>query len=421
MLIRKTLKLSIISGILNQVYSTLSGSGSAFLTKFMVMLNATPMQFAILSSISTISQLFQPFGVLITKKLKKRKNVLLFFQFLGCSISLFYGVLPFINLPDYKINIFLSLFFLSVSILSISGNIWIGWITDIVPLRFRGRFFSIISQFAMVTAILSGYIFSLFLDYFEKFGLLNLSKGFLIIFSISVLFSFLALFYLSKIPEKEKNIEKENNLKLFFSPLYDKNYRKFVLYNCWWMLAIGIGAPFWQPFMLKKLHMSLFEIQIYNSINIIFSILIIRFWGKTIDKYGNKTAMRFIILLGGLNPIVWLFVNPQNYYILYIEAITSGIMWAGAGLVSTNFVLSISPPDKRQIYSGLSGAFAGIFMMSTMLLSGLFIQTVKTINLANLEPEQILFGCSGIARWSAIIPLTLIFEKHSRPIIKLSI
>ena len=76
-------------------------------------------------------------------------------------------------------------------------------------------------------------------------------------------------------------------------------------------------------------------------------------------------------MLGGFNPMIWLFVTPHNYKVLYLEAITSGIMWAGAGLVATNFVLSIAPNERRQLYSGVSGAFSGLAMMITMLVSGI--------------------------------------------------
>ena len=329
------------------------------------MLSATPLQFSLLFAIGQVSQVFQPIGAFVTKNRTNRKSVVLTLQFLGCGMALFYGILPFISFSGNTIYIFLLLFFLSVSLLSIAGNAWIGWISDVVPLRVRGRFFSNVSQSVMLTAIVVGYAFSLFIDHFNTgvgqdfhiresafFSPGNLPIGFAIVFFVAVISAFSGLGVLSRLPEKEKKIEERSAAGMFFLPMKDSNFRRFLLYNCWWMLAVGIGAPFWQPFMMQKLRMSLFEVQIYGSINIAASILVVRLWGRLIDAYGNRTAMRVIILLGGLNPLVWLFVTPNNYPILYIEAITSGIMWAGAGLVATNFILSIAPNDRRQLYSG---------------------------------------------------------------------
>jgi len=427
--LKKIFRLSVISGIFIQIFSSVSGSGSAFLTKFAIMLNATPFQFAILAAIGQISQVFQPLGAFVTKRRTKRKGVVLTLQFFGCGIALCYGILPFVFTAGNSIHALLILLFLSVSLLSIAGNAWIGWITDVIPLRVRGRFFSTLSQYVMLTAVVVGYGFSLFIDRFSTgakqssliwdsafFAPDNLPLGFAIIFFVAVVAAFSGLGVLSRLPEKEKKIEEEGSAGLFFLPMKDNNFRRFLFYNCWWMLAVGIGAPFWQPFMLQKLHMSLFEVQIYSSINIAAAVLVLRLWGRLIDTYGNRTAMRFIILLGGFNPIVWLFVTPHNYFVLYLEAITSGIMWAGAGLVATNFVLSIAPNGKNQIYSGVSGAFAGLAMMTTMLVSGAFLPQQLQIGDLHLEPEQVLFGFTGIARWSAQIPLSLVREPKARPV-----
>jgi MFS family permease len=420
----KIFRTSVMSGVLSQIFSTVSGSGSSFLTKFAIMLNASPIQFALLSAIGQVSQVFQPLGAFVTKRRTRRKGVVLTLQFIGCGMALTYGILPFIFSSGNAIRAFLALLFLSVSILSIAGNAWIGWISDVIPLRVRARFFSALSQYVLLTGVVVGYGLSLFIDHFTSqgrrssqqpafFASDNLPVGFMIIFLVAVAAAFSGLGVLSRLPEKEKKIEKESTAGMFISPLKDGNFRRFLLYNCWWMLAVGIGAPFWQPFMLQKLHMSLFEVQIYGSINVAASVLVLRPWGRLIDAHGNRTAMRLIIVLGGFNPMLWLFVTPHNYPLLYLEAITSGIMWAGAGLVATNFVLSIAPHERKQLYSGVSGAFSGIAMMATMLASGALLPHRVEIGGLRLEPEQVLFGVTGLARWSAQIPLSLVHEPKS--------
>ncbi len=422
---RKILKLSVMEGIFGQIFNSLCGPGSAFLTKFAIMLNATPFQFGILSAIGQVSQIFQPLGALVTRRRRKRKGVVLALQGSGRGTVLLYGALPFVILSGNLIHVFLFLFLLSVSLLAVADNAWIGWISDLLPSNFRGRFFSVRSQYLMLTAIGASYAFSLFIDSFTAelhtsksafFQASHLPLGFAIIFFAAAIAGFVGLGVLSRQPEKIKRIEEEGAVRMFVIPLRDSNFRRFLLYNCWWMSAVGIGAPFWQPFMMQKLRMSLFEVQIYGSINIIAGILVLRLWGRLIDAYGNRTAMRFIILLGGLNPMVWLFITPRNYPILYLEAITSGIMWAGAGLVATNFVLSIAPNERRQIYAGVSGAFSGVAMMVTMLISGAFLPRVMEIGGLRLEPEQVLFALTGIARWSAQVPLSWVLEPRSRPV-----
>ncbi len=391
------------------------------------MINTTPLQFGILAAISQISLVFQPLGSIITRRREKRKGVVLSFLFAGRGIALFYGMIPFFFISGNAVSVFLLIFFLSVSLSAVADNVWIAWISDMVPRRVRGRFFSARSRYLMLTAIIVSYAFGLFIDLFIEesssgrlpgiFTREHLPYGFAIIFFIATVAGIFGLSVLSTQPEKMKRMEEEGIAEMFLEPLRDSNFRKFLFYGCWWMFAVGIGAPFWQPFMMKKLHMSLFEVQIYGSINIISAMAVLGFWGRIIDAYGNKTAMRLIILLGGFNPMVWLFVSAHNYIILYLEAITSGMMWGGAGLVGTNFVLSLSPKERKQVYAGVSGAFSGLAIMTTMLISGAFLPCPLEIEGLHLEPEQALFALTGIARWSAQIPLSWIHEPQSRPVV----
>ena len=204
--IRKIFLISVLSGIFGQIFSTLSGSGSAFLTKFAIMLNATPLHFAILSAIGQVSQIFQPLGAFVTKRRTKRKGVVLTLQFIGCVIVLCFGILPFVFSNEDAIHALLLLSFLSVSLLAISSNAWIGWITRILPPRVRGRFFSTLSQYVMLTAVGVGVGVSLFIDYFSSpggqsahaqtaafFKTENLPLGFAIIFFVAVVAAFSGL------------------------------------------------------------------------------------------------------------------------------------------------------------------------------------------------------------------------------------
>jgi len=432
--IRQTVKISIAEGIFAQIYASLAAMGSIFITKFAVMLNAMPYHFGILAAIGQLSQVFQPIGVAITRKMSKRKDIAVELITTGRILTFLFGLLPFIISREIAIWVFLLIIFIGTSLQAIGGNIWIAWISDIVPLRMRGRFFSWRSQYLLIAGLITGYIAGMFIDsfspkpgsvlepvinYFSKFEIFdprNLPYGFLIIFSLATVVGFVSGRILNLQPERVKKIENETLQEMFLTPLKDRNFQKLLLYGFWWMLAIGIGAPFWGPFMIKKLGMSLVEIQIYGTISALTSLFALRPWGVIIDRFGNKTAMRYALLLGGFNPMLWLFVKSHNYWLVYFEAATSGIMWSGAGIIGVNFVLSIAPDEKKQVYSGIFGALSGLSIMITMLISGLLLPPPMKILGLSLEPEQVLFGLTGLARWSTQIPLFWVEEKKAKPV-----
>ncbi len=427
--LRDTFRISTAEGIFVQIHVLLSGAGSVFLTKLAVLMGAQPIHFSLMSAITQFSQIFQPLGYFFTRKLASRKKFVFQTAMLNRSLVIFYGILPLIFIPEKAIAVFLILFLISTILGAMAGNAWIAWISDSVPLNIRGRFFSFRSQILMAVGLVVSFIFSYCIDLFsgkriffserikslfaaDTFNPVNLKFGMAAVFVFAFLSGIIGLIVMLAQPERKKEIENENFAETMKSALSDRNFRKLLVYSMWWMFAVGIGSPYWQPFMIQKLKMTLMEIQLYGVISTVSSVIAIRFWGRFIDKFGNKTAMRFAIILGGLNPLVWLFARENRIWFLFFEAATSGIMWAGAGIVATNFVLAIAPPRRSQIYSGIYGAFSGLGMMATMILSGIFIPK-RAIPIAGgiLEPEQVLFLITALARWSAQIPLSGVKER----------
>ncbi len=303
-----------------------------------------------------------------------------------------------------------------------------------IPLSWRGRFFSRRTQVLMVVGLLAGYLFSAFVDLFDPqpgavigalrailpgagfFAAPNLPYALLIVFGLAAAIGLVGMHLLARQQEHPKAVEPEPFGAMVGAALRDGNFRRLLLYGLWWMLAVGIASPFWGPFMIKKLGMSLVNIQVYGTIATAASLAALRPWGALIDRSGNKAAMRLALVLGGLNPLLWVFVTPQHHELVYVEAVTSGIMWSGAGLVATNFVLAIAPESRRQVYSGLFGAFSGVAMMVTMLLSGPLLPPPVQIGPLHLEGEQVLFAITALARWSTQLPLSWVREPQARPL-----
>ena len=424
--LKNVMRISVIEGIFAQIHTSLAAIGSNFVTKAAVVLNASPLQFSLLAGMAQLSQFFQLYAVLHNKNVSSRKEHCIKFAFWGRLLSIFIGFSFAIINPQLSFYFFLGLLLISASLQTISGNMWVAWMSDLIPKKIRGRFFSRRMQIHLFCGFLVGYIFSFFTDLFEaevgsigyrfleKFNLLrifnleNLPSGLTIIFIIGALFGLYGLRLLNKQPERKRQIT-NNNFELF-EPLLDKDFRRLLRFGLWWMFAIGIGAPFWGPFMLRVLKMSLVEMQIYAMLQAIGMLFSFRFWGKFIDRFGNKTAMKICVLLGTINPLLWLFFTESSYSLIWLEGLSSGIMWSGANLVTFNFVLSISPRGKEQHWSAVYSAFTGLMMLVTIMLSGVLYPPKLTIGNFVLLPEQVLFCLTGVLRLTAEIPLYFVHE-----------
>jgi MFS family permease len=223
---------------------------------------------------------------------------------------------------------------------------------------------------------------------------------------------------LQKQPERRKSTIDNASFSIF-EPLKNKDFRKLLFFGMWWMFAIGVGAPFWGPFMLRTLNMSLVEMQIYGMLQAIGMLISFRFWGKFIDRFGNKSAMKICVFIGTLNPLVWIFFTETSYSLIWVEGITSGIMWSGANLIAFNFVLAISPRGKEQHWSAIYASCGSFMMLTSILLSGILFPPKIIIGNMVLLPEQVLFALTGILRLSAEIPLHFVNEQKSMSLRKM--
>jgi MFS family permease len=430
--LRDTIRFSVVEGVYTQVYIALATVSSVFVTRFALLLGAVPSQLGILAAIGQLSLVFQLFGFAATRRGTSRRKIIIRLATAGRALALLYGVLPFLFPRYIAIWVFLLLLSISTSLHAMGTNAWIAWISDVVPERLRGRFFSWRSRYFMIAGLLIGYVLGAIVDFCDPktYGLIErfvhlpsaiavrpeyLNATFALVFLIAAMFGLLGVMILRRQPERKKEVESGSLLQTVRDSLRDTNFRRFLIYNSWWMFALGVGSPFWQPFMIQKLHMSLVHIQIYGTISAVAAILALRPWGMVIDRFGNKTAMRVAIILGGINPLVWIFVDAHSSWVLYFESVTSGVMWAGTNIVAMNFVLAIAPREKRQIYSGIVGAFSGTAMIITMLMSGFLLPKALYVLGFHLEPEQVLFGITGIMRWTAHVPLSFVKEARGQP------
>ncbi|HPV00402.1 MAG TPA: MFS transporter, partial [Candidatus Cloacimonas acidaminovorans] len=275
--LRISFQTSVTEGIFAQIYGNLSAIGSSFIVKLMVILGASPMHYSLLSAIGQVSALWQPLGVAITHKLKERKSACIKITAIGRFLTIFLGLSLLFNNHLQGIWFVLILLFFSAGLQSLGANIWIAWISDLIPLSIRGRFFSRRNQILIGIGLIVSYIVSFHIDLFEsakgafKLGyikLLRAEKFFLPqnqplflagVFVFASLIGLIGLFFLNRQPERPLRPVPEQRLRERYSaPFKDKNFRLLSVFGIWWMLAIGVGSPFWGPFMMKKLSMSLF-------------------------------------------------------------------------------------------------------------------------------------------------------------------
>ncbi len=435
--LKETVYWSTWDGVFYQMFFALSSVGSAFLTAYCLELGMVDKELTILAAAAQLVLLFQLFGARLStlaSAYSRRRLVLILTGLSRLSLAML-AMTPFLLPREWSFPAVLIVIVIAGICQAVAANIWTAWISDSVPKGIRGRFFARRSVWANLAGVIIGFVGGLLLDWYDGkpgsigayLATLSGQRGdqvfssrmqlFFLILTAATVFSFVSLLFLSRQPERQtRPTHHEEALSDPYSlALRQHSFQRLLVLGAVWSFAVGIGSQFWSPFMQRQLSMTLVEQQLYALIALLGMLGSLPFWGKTIDRFGNRPVMCLGILLGALNPMYWLFVSKDSHNLLFLEALTSGISWACINLCQMNFVLSLTGPRERQAAAGIYAALCGAFQMSGVMISGwLLPQHDRHFFGLVLDPYQTLFLITGCCRLAAILALLAVSEAGSR-------
>ena len=386
---------SIKDGIFATIKDSISGN---FIAPFAIAINSSNAMIAMLSSIpgllGPISQ-WQSSDLVENHTRKKIVLTSVLFEIFSFIPLITIAFLFYLNILTTLLPLMMLIFF---SIYLICANAaspaWFSWIGDLVDEKNRGKWFAkrtfILGSVSLFCAILSAIL----LDFFKKNNILIF--GFIILFIIAIIARIFSRYYLKKQYEPKIIIEKENYFSFFqfISKAPFNNFGRFTIYRALLNCATSIAGPFFTIYMLKDLQFSYITYIIVISAATLFSLVMIKTWGRFSDKYGNYEIFRITLFIIVLCPIAWVFSKSPIYLIL-VPQLLSGIGWGGFNLACSNYVFDCVTPQKRSLAFYYYELLNGIGVFTGAAIGAILIENIKT---TLINPILIIFIISGVLR-----------------------
>lgn len=393
-------------------YSVMEGINGTYSTPFALSMGASNSEIGILNSVpsilTTIVQLVT--GRYIDKAGRKRTAVtlclahrLLWIPIL--LIPIFYqqgGLWPFIIL-----------FSLASATVSVANTAWSSWIGCVVPESMRGSFFGkrsmIQSAFSFSATLAAGYVLSMF----------NGQIGFSIIFFFAFASGLMSCIFLRMIPEPacvhRQEIDRKRLSITGFVKEYGK-YRNFLPFTAHMSLvnfAVSMSTPFFTVYMLSKMGVGYEWYSIIVAAEIMTRILMMRYWGTLSDKFGDRNIMVISNILIVFYPL--LFLLSKNPMDLVMVGVFSGFAWSGFDLTTFNYLLDVTPEDKRPSYISKYKVFIGIALFLGPIIGGYLSEYFTANPVLSLDGLQAVFLLSFVLRFvSAAVGLPYIKEARAK-------
>jgi len=371
--VQRGLKLVIVDGLTAEAMTTLTGG--AFLVAMALLMGANNFQIGLLAALPTFTNIFQLLSIWLVRRYNNRRAVAVFCGLLARFPLLVIGSLPFLfsSSTSVEVLIFFLCFYFFFG--SIAGPSWNSWMKDLVPEKSLGAYFSRRTSYTQTLNVVLSLVLALFLDYVkEKYPQYQLT-AYAAMFITAGIIGIAGSFFLSKAPEPESHLTKDNIFKLFKRPLKDGNFTRLLVFNSAWVFALNIATPFFTVFMMKNLNLALSYIIALGIISQVSSILTVRMWGKFADRYSNKTIIAISAPLYILCIIAWCFVGIythlyMNLGLLVLIYIFSGIATAGINLSLTNIGLKLAPKEDAIVYLSTKNIITAVFSSIAPLVGG---------------------------------------------------
>lgn len=371
--VRQGLKMVIRDGLASEAMTTLTGG--AFVVAMALMLGASNLQLGFIASLPTLVNLFQLISIWLVRRYNNRRAITVIFSFLARFPLVIIGLFPLLFPQHTTIELIIPILFFYYFSGAIAGASWNSWMKDLVPEKELGGYFAKRSSYMQTVNVILSLLLAVGLDYLrghrpelemDAYGWMFVAAG-VIGLSGAVI--------LSKTPEPQSFLSKENLFSMLRRPLKDGNFRKLLIFNSAWVFAVNIASPFFTVFMMKSMGLGLSYIIGLTILSQVSSILTIRLWGLFADRYSNKTIIAIGAPIYILCLVAWCFVGIYsqlwpNLALLALIHILMGFSNAGINLSLTNIGLKLAPQADAIVYLSAKNVITAIFSALAPLLGG---------------------------------------------------
>jgi MFS family permease len=378
------------------VYSVMQGIGDVYLPAALVALGASNFYLGLLSALPQfIGGALQFLSLNVLRAVRDRRLV-------SIAVSLFQALtwLPIIALIFYpgelSVMAIITLFSIGVGVTMMANPIWSSWVSDIVPENDRSRFFANRNRLMYLVIFLVTFGAGMLIR------ILNMQYSIGIAFAAVFGIAFISRLTCVLLHTKTTNVKYEIKLMneiglkhLFLLPAYQKEL-SFLAFVALMSFATQFCAPFFTPYMLNELGFDVGLLGILAATSIITKVISFPYWGKAIDRFGNRTVLVATGFAITVIPLMWLF--SKDPLMIGVFQVASGFAWSGYELSIFNSALSIVGRELRPSFISKYNAFNAIATGLGAIAGGAFLMYFPNLAILGFSGILTTFLLSGVMR-----------------------
>ncbi len=290
-----------------------------------------------------------------------------------------------------------------------AGPAWNTWMSHIVPPRLRASFFSRRTRFAQAFVMI-GLVSGGIVLHYAKTGGTPLA-GFVFVFSIACAARLVSVYFLLR--QVEPAVEDIVERRVHLVEVLDRFRRPagaLMLYMVAMQVTSQIAAPYFTPFMLKKLDFSYATFVAMMAVSFFAKSVSVVLFGRVAQKYGAIT----LLWIGGLGivPLAVMWVVSGSPYYLLPTQLLAGACWGAYELATFLLLFETIRDDERTSVLTTFNLVNSSAIVAGAMLGGALLRWQGESYTAYL----ILFTVSSIGRAATVFLLRRVTVALDRPV-----
>lgn len=341
-----------------------------YLSLFILALGGTRAQIGLMTALSSLSAalLLLP-GASIVERGGNRKLLCLWG---GGGVSrvalLVLALLPLAMTGPTLITVAIAIIVIRNAFVNLGLPAWVSLSADIVPLTWRGRYFSSRNIAMAIAGMIVTYLVGDFITRVGSPGGYQLALGLAFATGLISTFSFARI---AEPPATQNTPTPEAKppslLRQFLS--LDRNFLALCATAALWNFSLNIAGPFFNVYLVENLKATAAIVGVLSVVSSLAALPALRLFGMLTDRWGPRRVQLITGLLIPVAPLVWA-IATSPWYIVLVNSV-NGFLWAGYNLAAFNFLLVLTPAEHRARYSALYQIIITVALAAGAAVGGL--------------------------------------------------
>ncbi|MDR3122045.1 MAG: MFS transporter [Clostridiales bacterium] len=356
-----------------------SNTGGAALTGYASAFGAGEFMFGLISALPVLGSLMQLFVSYMILKTGKRKALFMVGGIIQRTLWTATAAIPYFcpeQFARYRVWVLLVMITLAAMSGSFVGVTHTSMVAEVVPIDIRGRYLTTRQRITTIFSLLAGLGASYVLDHFTGFS------GYTFVFAVSGLAGLtdILLYVRFRFPETPRSEKKFSLADGFRECFRSPKTRNFLIFWAAWGFAINFSSAFFSKYAIDVLKLSFTQIILFGQIaSNVAVVLIVRRWGRFIDRYGCAPLVMFTGTATAVLTLIWLPATPGNFVPLLLFNLLGGFVWCANDVSAVNMQLSHTPDIGRPLALAIYAVVTSVAAAVAFISGGAFLELTAPV------------------------------------------